>query len=231
MQPGSHSPARERGHFSLRGDSGSICACQHTRDNRHRCRCCRRRSSPPTARLFRRSQSEPWAWSGCPAPRGVLRCAGLVRIGRLPGAATGHWRDEETVTQHLSSLLGQWQRQPLLFVPSCRRVGEARFSRLLLRALECCSSQEFELLPTLKSAHVRMAPLRFPDIQTDPAGTRPKQKPFKQSPPPTPYSWAVKDGRDRNPAVTAGCQRRMLALPSGNTGQKGVGCQSNIVTL
>lgn len=67
IQQGNHLPARERGHFSLRGDLGSICACQQACDQ----------PPPPQfaavcCRLFRRSQSERGAWSGRPASRGFL---------------------------------------------------------------------------------------------------------------------------------------------------------------
>lgn len=126
IQQGSHSPARERGHFFLRGDSGSICACQQA---------CDQPPPPPQfaaehCRLFRRSQSEPGTWSGRPASRGFLPRAGVLRTS--PG--------------------------PVCLVSGSDNPSYlSRLSGLLQSALECCSSQEFVLLPTLKSAHVRMA--------------------------------------------------------------------------
>lgn len=82
-----------------------------------------------------------------PVSKEPIRTRGVVWTPRLHRLSTARWSHKDFSP---SSLLCQWQRQPLLFVP-CK----ARLSGLLQSALECYSSQEFELLPTLKSAHVR----------------------------------------------------------------------------
>lgn len=120
IQQGSHSPAREPGHFSLRGDSGSICACLQA---------CDQPPPPPQfaaerCRLFRRSQSEPGAWSGRPASIGFLPHAGCLWTSPCPVCSVSGCDSPSYLSRR-------------------SRVCEARLPRLLQSALECCSSQEF----------------------------------------------------------------------------------------
>lgn len=139
IQQGNHLPARERDHFSLRGDLGSICACQQACDQppppQFAAECCR---------LFRRSQSERGGvvWAPC-----LQRLSTARWIRRSPPRPFCSVRGSDNPS-HLSRRSGEHTPPPRFIQP--------RLSKLLQSALECCSSQEFEFLPTPKSAHVRI---------------------------------------------------------------------------
>lgn len=121
IQQGSHSPAREPGHFSPTGRLGlNLCVPASLRSTAAAA-AVRRRALPPVSK-------EP------------IRTWGVVWAPRLHRLSTARWMPLDL---SLSGLLCQWLRQPLLFVPTFKRVCEARLPRLLQSALECCSSQEF----------------------------------------------------------------------------------------
>lgn len=111
----------------------SVRASKLATNRRHR-----RSLLPSSAACFEGANQNRGRGLGAPPPEACfLRPAGFRRTSR-------------------ACLLDQWQqRQPLLFVPSFRRVCEARLSRLLQSSPVCHSSQEFELLPTLNSTLVR----------------------------------------------------------------------------
>lgn len=112
-----------------------------------------------------------------PVSKEPIRTGGVVWTPLLQRLSTARWSPMDF---SWPSLLCQWQRQPLLFVPC-----EARLSGLLQSALECCSSQKSELLPTLESAHVRMG-TEVSRNTNQPSRDPSKAEVFQTEPTPTP---------------------------------------------
>lgn len=163
IQQGSHSPAREPGHFSLRDDSGSICACQQA---------CDQPPPPPQfaaerCRLFRRSQSEPGAWSRRPASIGFLPHAGCLWTSPCPVCSVSGCDSP--------SYLSRRSRECVK--PASQGCFRAPWNVALPRS--------FSSFPTLKSAHVRRG-TEVSRNANQPSRDLSKAEVFQTKPTPTP---------------------------------------------